>query len=264
MRKESTQSPGDRILIVTGVLPSELVPLLSEREQRAVACRAAEIDGIMAGRPFDIVVLDGRDAEDDALEVLRRLKVGYPRVPVIFLSGGRRRNAAVEAFRAGARDFYDVPVNALELRENVSRLLSLRHISREGRRPLVRFETGIPTIDANASPGLPPGVMKAVAFMEGRVGDDLSLGRLAEVAGMSKYHFCREFKKHMKSSPVRYLDGLRMERARTLLSRGTLNVSAVAAAVGYNDLSHFCRKFREANGTSPTGYIKATFSGDPD
>ena len=54
--------------------------------------------------------------------------------------------------------------------------------------------------------------------------------------------------------PVRYLQRLRLRRARLLLEGTLLSVKEVMALVGYNDASHFSRDFRRQHGASPTEF----------
>jgi len=74
---------------------------------------------------------------------------------------------------------------------------------------------------------------------------------------MSRFHFCRVFKRHLKQSPISYLIGLRIERARNLLKTTDLSMSEVAALVGFNDISNFSRMFKELNGVSPSRFRRS-------
>lgn len=50
----------------------------------------------------------------------------------------------------------------------------------------------------------------------------------------------------------RYINGLRIARAKELLLSGTLKVNTVAYEVGYDDPAYFVRKFKQFTGMSPT------------
>jgi AraC family transcriptional regulator len=87
---------------------------------------------------------------------------------------------------------------------------------------------------------------------------DLSLADLADEAGISPFHFAREFKKTTGHAPHQYLLKLRIERAKALLSATNLPIVEVGLQTGFSSQSHFTRLFRKATGVTPKGY-RATF-----
>ena len=94
--------------------------------------------------------------------------------------------------------------------------------------------------------------------MEDNFSKDMNLEELAKKAGMSKFHFCRTFKKYLDLSPIQFLTRLRMDRAKTLLGCTHRSISDVAESVGFSDLSNFIKNFKKTVGTTPTGYRKTT------
>lgn len=91
-------------------------------------------------------------------------------------------------------------------------------------------------------------------FIEANYGQDVSLADLAAVAGMSTFHFAREFKKTTRITPHQYLLKLRIERAKTLLSQSEMPLIDVGAQTGFSHQSHFTRLFRKLTGTTPQSY----------
>lgn len=81
-----------------------------------------------------------------------------------------------------------------------------------------------------------------------------SLGRAAQHAGWSPFHFQRLFSRAFGESPHRFLTRRRIEEARRLLARTDLPVTDVCLAVGYESLGTFSRRFRAHVGHSPTAY----------
>ena len=84
--------------------------------------------------------------------------------------------------------------------------------------------------------------------------EEFSLERLAEQAGLSRFHFQRLFKSATGVSPSRYHINLRMNEARRLLRETKMSVVDVALEVGYANPSHFARLFRRETGLSPSDY----------
>ena len=83
---------------------------------------------------------------------------------------------------------------------------------------------------------------------------DLSLADLAEVAGMSTFHFAREFKRSTGETPHQYLIKFRVDRAKALLRGSEMPLVEVSSRSGFSHQSHFTRLFRRLTGTTPHSY----------
>jgi AraC family transcriptional regulator len=92
------------------------------------------------------------------------------------------------------------------------------------------------------------------AYIESNVGEQVRLGDLARVAGVSRFHFARRFRCRTGQSPIAYLLRARIERAKTMLFRKDATFSEVAAFLGFCDQSHFTRTFRRVVGMSPSAF----------
>ncbi|MFE5898604.1 GlxA family transcriptional regulator [Streptomyces sp. NPDC056488] len=87
-----------------------------------------------------------------------------------------------------------------------------------------------------------------------RLGDRLTLDRLAERAGLSGRTLARRFAEQLGTSPGQWLLGQRLDAARILLERTDLPVEAVAARVGLASAVNLRRRFRTRFGTTPGAY----------
>jgi len=72
------------------------------------------------------------------------------------------------------------------------------------------------------------------------------------LAGMSKANFERQFPRYTGSTFTEFLNRVRLDHARRQLLGSRDNVSAIAYATGFNNLSHFNRLYRRVFGRSPT------------
>jgi AraC family transcriptional regulator len=81
---------------------------------------------------------------------------------------------------------------------------------------------------------------------------DIKLEDLAEVAGMSRFHFARLFRLGMGVTPHRYLMDQRLQQAKALLRLDTRSVSEIAVETGFANAGHFAQSFRRYVGVSPT------------
>ncbi|HLY54933.1 MAG TPA: helix-turn-helix domain-containing protein [Stellaceae bacterium] len=113
--------------------------------------------------------------------------------------------------------------------------------------------------------GLTPAAMRRVhEHVEAHLGESIDLAALAGVAGLSMFHFAREFKQTTGVTPHRYLLQKRVEQARELLASTDLPLAEIAFAVGFADQSHFARRFRQMVGTSPGEFRWSHRSGRTD
>lgn len=95
---------------------------------------------------------------------------------------------------------------------------------------------------------------RVVDHVEAHLAGDVSLDRLAAVAGFSARHFLRLFRASTGLSPHQYLIRARVERAKTLLAGGELPLAQVAAAAGFAHQQHLARHFGRLVGVSPGRY----------
>jgi len=92
-----------------------------------------------------------------------------------------------------------------------------------------------------------------IDFMHARLGDTLTLEMLAAVAGLSPFHFLREFKRAHDATPQQMLMALRLFDAKQRLAAGEAP-AAVAAAAGLTDQAHLTRAFVRRYGVTPGRY----------
>lgn len=97
-----------------------------------------------------------------------------------------------------------------------------------------------------------PRVTWAVNYMQLRMCDPLSMPTLASSVNLSPSRFHRLFTAQTGMAPGRYLQHLRLRRARLLIERTCLSVKEVMALVGYNDASDFASDFRRHHGLAPS------------
>jgi AraC-like DNA-binding protein len=90
-------------------------------------------------------------------------------------------------------------------------------------------------------------------FLHAQASRPVTLGDAARAACLSSYHFHRVFTAAFGESPHSYLTGLRLERAKQLLTQG-LPVTEVCGAVGFESLGSFSALFRKRVGVPPSRF----------
>jgi AraC family transcriptional regulator len=89
-----------------------------------------------------------------------------------------------------------------------------------------------------------------------------NLRELAAIAGLSRFHFSRQFKLSFGVTPMQFLENERMNRAKAMILEGTLRFSDIAMQLGYSEHSHFTRRFKANTGMTPTEFARAGRRGD--
>jgi AraC family transcriptional regulator len=95
-------------------------------------------------------------------------------------------------------------------------------------------------------------------YIEAHLDENLSLARLADVAGVSASHFKTLFKRSMGLPVHGYVVQRRVERARTLLQRGELPAGQVALEAGFSHQSHMARCMRRVLGVTPMSVVRGS------
>jgi AraC family transcriptional regulator len=95
-------------------------------------------------------------------------------------------------------------------------------------------------------------VRKANDWIDSHLSDDIRLGDLAQLAGLSEHHFHRMFSETYGMTPHNWVTKLRVARAKELLVREPM--TQVALACGFSSQSHFIRRFKEHMGLTPGQY----------
>lgn len=86
-----------------------------------------------------------------------------------------------------------------------------------------------------------------------RLAERVTLDELAAVAGLSPFHFLRQFRRVHHATPQQLLMALRLFEAKRLLAAGEAP-APVAAAVGLADQAHLTRAFAQRYGVTPARY----------
>ena len=100
-------------------------------------------------------------------------------------------------------------------------------------------------------PALLRRLLRAKDRMDAASHEEWPVPRLAQVSGVSEFHFARSFKEAFGVPPHRYLLTRRIERAKALLRDTDLAITEIAFQTGWNSLGTFGRVFRDITGESP-------------
>ncbi len=96
---------------------------------------------------------------------------------------------------------------------------------------------------------------KALDFINKNYLKTLSLDEIAASANLSRTYISEFFHNRTGTQIFRYINTLRIEKARLLLSsEENMNISEISTECGFDDSSYFTRVFREITGVPPRSY----------
>ncbi len=96
-------------------------------------------------------------------------------------------------------------------------------------------------------------IEKACAFMEQHYAERICLEQLCRCAGLSRSTLLRAFARSKGVTPYRYLENIRIGKAKKLLEQGIPPAQA-ALETGFSDQSHFTNYFSRFMGLAPGIY----------
>ena len=99
-----------------------------------------------------------------------------------------------------------------------------------------------------------PYVDGAVAYIRANFHRPLSVDEIAKTCGINDRYLYNLFVKHLGVSPKQYLNKIRLDNAKQLLTNSDSTVTEVAFSVGFPDVLSFSRFFAKHTDMSPTAY----------
>jgi len=117
-------------------------------------------------------------------------------------------------------------------------------------------------------PSLQPGGLAAwqakrtLEYIEANLGSKIAIYPMASLVGLSRSHFSRAFKRTLGCSPMMYVAGRRVERAKLMMISTRERITDIAFVCGFSDQSHLNRCFRRLVGVSP-GFWRRTLTPPP-
>lgn len=116
-------------------------------------------------------------------------------------------------------------------------------------------------LDTNSNNGtannkIPDTMLGVLKYMNTFYYENHSLEFYAKMCNMSLSTFKHTFKNTASISPSAYLNSIRMENAKRLLTTTNLSISEIALSVGFLDPLYFSKAFKKYAGISPSEFRK--------
>ena len=101
------------------------------------------------------------------------------------------------------------------------------------------------------------GIRKSILFMHSHFRENPTMAETASISGFNMNYFSSLFHKVTGKTYKEYLNDLKLEYAKKLVLSGSLSISEVCFASGFNSLPNFLKTFKLRYGMSPGNMRKA-------
>jgi len=157
----------------------------------------------------------------------------------------------VRALRASFKGKHTIEDGWLEekLRELLAAMLASQHA-------LKREVSTLPAVRASTREELWRRVSRARDYLHAHLAAPVSLSEVAAAACLSPFHLLRVFQAVFHQTPHQYLNNCRLDRAKFLLEKTRIPVTAICLECGFTSLGSFSALFHKRCGMSPRAWRK--------
>jgi AraC-like DNA-binding protein len=185
---------------------------------------------------IDLVLLDLHMPEMDGFEVLEKMRANErtKNTPVIVVTGQALTEAEMARLNRGVASVLEKGLfNLDETVAHISLALERKHRLSEEAQRLVR---------------------KAMAFIHEKYAEPISRTDIAKHVSIAEDYLTFCFRQELGTTPIKYLQRYRVNRAKQLLQENTYSITEIARLVGFSDSGYFSRIFHRETGISPEAF----------
>lgn len=99
-------------------------------------------------------------------------------------------------------------------------------------------------------------IQPALDYIAENYNKPITNDELAELLGISTVYFRKLFTQITGTSPINYIQQLRINKAKEMLKSDYSKISLISEEVGYSNIYHFSKMFKQITSYSPTEYAK--------
>lgn len=115
---------------------------------------------------------------------------------------------------------------------------------------LLFMEQKLETVNSSTSIQLD----RSRAYIYEHYAENFDIETLARVACVTPSYLSRLYKKHLGTSPMRFRNAVRIEKAKHMLLVRSLSIEQIASLLGFEDTKYFSQLFKTATTLSPSDF----------
>jgi YesN/AraC family two-component response regulator len=203
---------------------------------------------------IDFIISDLMMPEMDGFEFCKRIKanISTSHIPFIILSARTETKDKQEAYRLGVDAYLTKPFNGEELQLIIDNLL-------EKQRERINYLKDLLYLrqEHKSMPDINEMDLELIKNLQMLVLDNkskFSADQLARKLYISRAQLHRKLVALTGMSTTHYINYIRMEKAKYLLSTTNLQVKEIAYTVGFESTDYFSKLFKKELGTTPDAY----------
>lgn len=101
-------------------------------------------------------------------------------------------------------------------------------------------------------------IQKSIVFIEENYDTHLDVDTLCKNVSYSRSYLSREFKRRLGMSIPEYINYVRVQNAKLLISETNLSIQEICYSVGMKDCFYFSKIFKKITGYSPAAYKRCS------
>lgn len=110
------------------------------------------------------------------------------------------------------------------------------------------------SVEAHKSQNLSQSVALVKQYIDQNYQYPITLDDLSDVGNINKYYLIHKFKEDLNTSPIKYLNQIRVEKAKDLLETSNYTIAAISNFSGFSSQSFFSQVFRRETNQTPSEY----------
>ena len=92
---------------------------------------------------------------------------------------------------------------------------------------------------------------RVLEYINNNYVEEVTLKNLSDVANLNSAYLCKQFTKAYHISPIQYVNNLRIEKSKEMITFTDLSITEISVAVGFQSVHYFSRYFKKKEKMSP-------------
>jgi len=201
----------------------------------------------------DIIVCDIQMPVMNGLELVQKIRADKrtKHIPLLLLTAAETPHGMLDALESGAIDYMTKPFDFAVLRAKITNILLLNRSFKDTYSKQMTVSLPETEIVSEKDKLL----QKTLSFIYLNLANtQLSVELLSEHIGISRASLYTKLLEYTGMSPVEFIRSVKLEKAKELLEKSDMSVSAIAAATGFANSNYFSKVFKTKYALKPSDY----------
>ncbi len=204
----------------------------------------------------DFILSDVVMANMNGFEFCQQLKSDWKtsHIPFIIVSGKSGIQDKQLGYDLGVDAYLTKPFEEEELKSIIKNLIRKNQENAQYYKQLLQLESGVSRDDKILPNEI--GFIQRLQDIVLHTDAAISMEDLSKELGMSRSQLHRKLKSLTEMSTTNYINYIKVEKAKELLSQTDLNINEIAYQLGYNSPAYFTKIFKNKVGVAPQNFRK--------